>query len=90
MTDLELMPDDEYEPIKARLLERLGSVLILNAVGDIAPDKRDAEMDRLKVMLGLIPDPDVQAREPRGHIKGTKGRLRAAPTDWTRRGAVAG
>lgn len=86
MTDLTLMPEEDYEPIKKRLLERLGSVLILNAVGDIAPDKRDAEMDRLKVMLGLIPDPDVQAREPRGHLRGD--RLRAVPADWNRRGAV--
>ena len=86
MADLVLMPDDEYEPIKARLLERLGSVLILNAVGDITPDKRDAEMDRLKVMLGLIPDPDVQARQPRGHLKGVRGR--AVPTFDKRRGAV--
>ena len=86
MADLVLMPDDEYEPIKARLLERLGSVLILNAVGDITPDKRDAEMDRLKVMLGLIPDPDVQARQPRGHLKGVRGR--AVPAFDKRRGAV--
>lgn len=86
MADLVLMPDDEYEPIKARLLERLGSVLILNAVGDITPDKRDAEMDRLKVMLSLIPDPDVQARDPRGHLKGVRGR--AVPTFDKRRGAV--
>lgn len=83
---LDLMTDEEYEPFKARLLERLGSVLILNAVGDIAPDKRDAEMDRLKVMLGLIPDPDVQARQPRGHLKGVRGR--AVPTFDKRRGAV--
>ena len=46
------------------------------------------EFTRIDRMLGLIPDPDVQAREPRGHIKGTKGRLRAVPADWNRRGAV--
>lgn len=88
MDDLthDLMTDEEFEPFKNLLLERLGSVLILNAVGDIAPDKRDAEMDRLKVMLGLIPDPEVDARPKRGHVKGD--RLRAVPADWNRRGAV--
>lgn len=36
--------------------------------------------------LGVLRHPDVQAREPRGHIKGD--RLRAVPADWNRRGAV--
>ena len=35
---------------------------------------------------GLIPDPDVQARQPRGHLKGVRGR--AVPTFDKRRGAV--
>jgi len=38
------------------------------------------------IMLGLLPDPDVDNRPKRGHVKG--GRGRAVPVDWTRRGAV--
>ena len=37
-------------------------------------------------MLGLLPDPDVDNRPKRGHVKGDRGR--AVPGDWSRRGAV--
>ena len=49
-------------------------------------DLTDEDMTEIGQMLGLIPDPDVQAREPRGHLKGARGR--AVPADWNRRGAV--
>ena len=44
------------------------------------------EFTRIGQMLGLIPDPEVDARPKRGHVKGD--RLRAVPADWNRRGAV--
>lgn len=61
-----------------------GYLLLRRLSGDITDD----EMSEIGQALGLFEHPDVQAREPRGHIKGTKGRLRAVPVDWTRRGAV--
>lgn len=36
--------------------------------------------------LGLLRNPEVDARPKRGHVKGD--RLRAVPADWKRRGAV--
>ena len=62
----------------------LGHLLVLRDRGDLT----DEGMTEIGQMLGPIPDPDVQARDPRGHTKGVRGR--AVPGDWTRRGAVAG
>lgn len=60
----------------------LGHLLVLRDRGDLT----DEGMTEIGQMLGLIPDPDVDNRPKRGHVKG--GRGRAVPVDWTRRGAV--
>ena len=43
-------------------------------------------MSEIGQALGLFEHPDVQAREPRGHLKGVRGR--AVPAFDKRRGAV--
>ena len=62
--------------------EALGCLAVCLVTGQITR----GEFDEWGQMLGLIPDPDVQARDPRGHTKGVRGR--AVPGDWNRRGAV--
>ena len=62
----------------------LGHLLVLRDRGDLT----DEGMTEIGRMLGLIPDPEVDARPKRGHVKGVRGR--AVPTDWNRRGVVAG
>lgn len=74
--DLELMPDDERVA--------LGYLAIMRDRGDLT----ELEFDRIGRALGLLPDPDVDNRPKRGHVRGVRGR--ALPVDWTRRGAVAG
>lgn len=59
-----------------------GYLLLRRLSGDITDD----EMSEIGQALGLFEHPDVQAREPRGHLKGVRGR--AVPADWSRRGAV--
>ena len=81
------MTDEEYAPYQAAVLDGLGNLLIAHFDGKIpAGLDFDAECDELAKALGLIPDPDVQAREPRGHLRGVRGR--AVPTFDKRRGAV--
>lgn len=59
-----------------------GYLLLRRLSGDITDD----EMTEIGQALGLFEHPDVQAREPRGHLKGVRGR--AVPTFDKRRGAV--
>ena len=59
-----------------------GYLLLRRLSGDITDD----EMSEIGQALGLFEHPDVQAREPRGHLKGVRGR--AVPTFDKRRGAV--
>ena len=77
MAELELIVPD-FDPER----EALGCLAVCLVTGQIARD----EFDDWGQMLGLIPDPEVDARPKRGHVKG--GRGRAVPVDWTRRGAV--
>ena len=77
MTELDLITPN-FNPER----EALGFLAVCLVTGQITRD----EFDTFGQMLGLIPDPDVQAREPRGHLKGVRGR--AVPGDWNRRGAV--
>ena len=73
MPDLELMPEDDYAPIRHALL---GDVGVLVGVGEITPEEAARYVD----MLDLDPQPEpAPTREPG---------LRAVPVDWTRRGAV--
>ena len=59
-----------------------GYLLLCRLRGEITDD----EMTEIGQAHGLFEHPDVQAREPRGHLKGVRGR--AVPADWSRRGAV--
>ena len=68
----------DYTPIER---EALGHLTILRDRGELT----DADFDEIGQALGLIPT-EVDQRPKRGHVKGDK--LRAVPTDWTRRGAV--
>ena len=77
MAELELIVPD-FDPER----EALGCLAVCLVTGQITR----GEFDEWGQMLGLIPDPDVQAREPRGHLKGVRGR--AVPTFDKRRGAV--
>lgn len=77
MAELDLIAPD-FDPER----EALGCLAVCLVTGQITRD----EFDKWGQMLGLIPDPDVQAREPRGHLKGSRGR--AVPTFDKRRGAV--
>ena len=72
MSDLRLIPADEYEPIQhdARLA-------LAHAVDNGLPMSDALDIGQA---LGLIDCPEVDERAPRGHIKG--GRLRAVPVDW--------
>lgn len=62
--------------------EALGCLAVCLVTGQITRD----EFDEWGQMLGLIPDPEVDARPKRGHLRGVRGR--AVPADWNRRGAV--
>lgn len=77
MAELELIVPD-FDPER----EALGCLAVCLVTGQITR----GEFDEWGQMLGLIPDPEVDARPKRGHVKGD--RLRAVPADWNRRGAV--
>ena len=77
MAELELIVPD-FDPER----EALGCLAVCLVTGQITRD----EFDDWGQMLGLIPDPEVDNRPKRGHVKGVRGR--AVPVDWTRRGAV--
>ena len=77
MAELDLIAPD-IDPER----EALGCLAVCLVTGQITR----GEFDEWGQMLGLIPDPDVQAREPRGHLRGVRGR--AVPTFDKRRGAV--
>lgn len=70
MSDLRLIPAEEYEPIQhdARLA-------LAYAVDNGLPMSDALDIGQA---LGLIDCPGVDERAPRGHRKG----LRAVPVDW--------
>lgn len=77
MTDLTILDDLDDEQRSS-----LQQLALAYGGGAITRD----EFFEFGQALGLLRNPEVDARPKRGHVKGD--RLRAVPADWNRRGAV--